>query len=98
MTTILCIQSGTRTVPHVALPYTTDEDALKAWNWLKASGRLADVHDRPGENPGTVRLLMQQYLREDPGLPDLDGQTARLLIDSLYGAELHRTAMELVQP
>lgn len=98
MKKILCIQSGTRGVPHVALPYTTDEDALKAWNWLVASGRLRDVHDRPGEDPGTVRLLMHRYLEGGEHLPALDGETARLFISSLYGAELYALVMDLVEP
>ena len=98
---ILAITRRGTNETDVALPYTSDDDALAAWNWLKDNGRLLDVHDRPGEKVSAVRKLMFRYLKDTatvPPLPDLDGQMARLFIDSLYGAELNSRIHTLVEP
>ena len=98
---ILAITRRGSNETDVALPYTSDEDALAAWNWLKDSGRLRDVHDRQGEKVSACRKLMFRYLKDtatEPPLPDLDGPMARLFIDSVYGAELNSRIHTLIEP
>lgn len=97
---ILAITSANRDGQNPALPFTTDEDTLAAWNWLKDSGLLLDVHDRPGEKVSAIRKMMFRYLKDTatvPPLPELDGQMARLFIESIYGGELNRRVHTMIE-
>lgn len=98
---VLAITRKTRNGQNIALPYTTDDDALAAWKWLKDNGHLLEVGDRIGENPKPVRQLMMRYLKDTPTvppLPEMDGEMARLFISHLYGAELSSLVHTLIEP
>lgn len=105
MDKILVIKSSDAGTNDIVLPYSTPEDASRAWYWLVENLWLTGVGDRPGESPGSIRLLMQRYLKEagDPLakagiLPPVDGELAQLFISHLYGAELNAATADLITP
>lgn len=99
---ILAVNRKLTTEADVAFLFDTPAQIRAAWRWLIENDRLHSFSYRPkSEGVNEDRAFLQQYLsdyRLTKVYMPVETATIVRLVEGLFGADLHRTIYDVVNP